>query len=250
MKKILRIIRKLVGFYKLDNKLDNIINLFDNVNKKQNELLKAEVFNSTIKNSEWYTYKSISPGDSAVDYTFLYTLYRVLNDIKPVNILEFGLGQSSKLVHQFSSYYKLRATTVEHDSKWYNFFLNHINHEFEVNVEFLDLENVTYNKCETLTYRFNNDKLLTQKYDLIIVDGPFGSKRYSRSQIFKFIPNSLDETFCIIIDDCDRKGELETLSEVTAMLNENNIKFESRIYSGSKDHALICSQNLKFLTTL
>ena len=72
----------------------------------QNELLKAEVFNSTIADSEWLRYKSFSPGRWAVDYALLYTLYRTLTAMKPTKIIEFGLGQSSKMIHQYAIFYQ------------------------------------------------------------------------------------------------------------------------------------------------
>ena len=64
------------------------------------EIHKAEIFSSTIADSEWLKFKSFSPGGWAADYGLLYTLYRVLNGMRPQNVLEFGLGQSSKMIHR------------------------------------------------------------------------------------------------------------------------------------------------------
>src|SRR5690554_4093444 len=75
-------------------------------NKIQSEILIAQKFNNTIVDSKWLQYKSFSPGGWAVDYSFLYTLYRVLNDKKYTKILEFGLGQSSKMIHQYGDFFK------------------------------------------------------------------------------------------------------------------------------------------------
>ena len=85
--------------------------------------MKANLFRDTIQDSEWLRYKNFSPGGWAVDYGVLYTLYRVLNDMKPKNIIEFGLGQSSKMFHQYGAYYRdTKIITCEHNNDWISFF--------------------------------------------------------------------------------------------------------------------------------
>ena len=123
IEKILTAIRKIFGTNKLKNNQQIIISQQSKMIDMQNEILKSQIFNSTIIDSEWLKYRSFSPGGWAVDYGFLYTLYRVLNDMKPKNILEFGLGQSSKMIHQYANFYQnANAITCEHDSEWINFF--------------------------------------------------------------------------------------------------------------------------------
>ena len=119
--------------------------------RMEQEILSALKFNSTIADSKWFIYKSISPGDTAVDYAFFYTLYRVLSSIKPNNIIEFGLGQSSKMVHQYASYFDKHAITVEHDKEWVDFFLQDREGEYKVNIEMLDLETIEYKGEKSIT---------------------------------------------------------------------------------------------------
>src|SRR5690554_7298280 len=78
-------------------RIPQILEGLDKNNKILQELNWSNVFNNTISDSEWFKNKSISPGRSAVGYPLLYVLYRILNDVKPLNILEFGLGQSTKI---------------------------------------------------------------------------------------------------------------------------------------------------------
>jgi len=40
------------------------------------------IFNNTIIDCEWLKYKNFSPGSWACDYAYLYTLFRVLNDMQ------------------------------------------------------------------------------------------------------------------------------------------------------------------------
>lgn len=88
------------------------------------------------------------------------------------------------------------------------------------------------------------------KFDLIIVDGPFGRPHYSRPQILEIIKTNLSESFCLIIDDTHRSGESETANEVQAILESSGKKCLSKTYSSSKKHTLICSEDLRFLTSL
>jgi hypothetical protein len=74
--KILRTIRKIVGTKALKSNQQIIISQQLKLIDIQNEILKSQIFNNTITDSEWLKYKSFSPGGWAVDYGFLYTLYR------------------------------------------------------------------------------------------------------------------------------------------------------------------------------
>ena len=218
--------------------------------RNQDEILKGLIFNSTIIDSEWLKYKSFSPGVWAADYGLLYTLYRVLNGIKPQSILEFGLGQSSKLIHQYANHFHISAITCEHDESWIKFFEEGKDGNYKVKTKLLELETTQYNGFDTLSYKHIQNIFKEQKFDLIVVDAPFGSEHYSRSQIIQLAQNNLHDSFCIIIDDSERNGEKETICEVKRILNSNGIDFCERLYSASKQHYLICSKDLVFLTSL
>lgn len=251
LRKIKRFICKQLGINQLIENQNQIKMELHSLSRKEDELLKAFIFNNTIADSEWLKSKSFSPGGWAVDYGFLYTLYRVLNDMQPKNILEFGLGQSSKLIHQYSNFYKnVRAVTCEHDSEWINFFQSGRRGDYLINIKKFDLEEITYKGENTLSYRDVSTVFGSEKFDLIVVDAPFGSPRYSRSQILDFAKNNLADSFCIIIDDYDRVGEQETAKELMNILDSKSVKYESNIYSGSKQHFLICDEKLKFLTSM
>ena len=217
----------------------------------QQETLKANLFHDTICDSEWLKNKGFSPGGWAVDYGLMYTLYRVLNDMKPMNVIEFGLGQSSKLLHQYGSFYsEAKVLTCEHNSDWVDFFKAEVNERYELNIKMLELQNRNYNGFETLVYNGVDEVCNGQKYNLIVVDGPYGSKHYSRSQLIDVAQNNLADHFCIIMDDYERIGEQDTITEVKRILNSKEIQYSVTVYAASKQHCLLCSKDLEFLTTL
>jgi 16S rRNA G966 N2-methylase RsmD len=250
MKKILSIIRRIIGIEDIKTNLE-IINL--KLNNELNEIKKAIIFNNSITDCEWLKYRNFSPGYWACDYACLFTLFRVLNDMHPKAILEFGLGQSSKLIHQYANYFNdVTAITCEHDVEWVKFFNNH-QKNYIIKLLHLELEEVQYKNKSTLTYKGLISKLFNGRegvFDFIFVDGPYGSDNYSRSQVIHLIKKNLNESFCIIMDDYNRKGEKETIQEVMNILYSEKKEFSHRIFVGEKEHILLCSKDLKFLTSI
>lgn len=217
-----------------------------------NENLWAQIFNDTITNSLWLQNKSFSPGRWAVGYPMLYVMYRVLTGIKPTSILEFGLGESTKMTYQYKQWQSNASLCViEQDKNWLTFFSEET---FDVRpyVKLLDIKKaVSRNAKDVFVY----DDLLSciddNKYDLIIVDGPWGSKRNSRPQIIDIVNKDLlKEEFVILMDDYDRKGERDTVALLIQVLESKNVDYHFGTYSGIKELAIICSSKYKFLTSL
>ena len=214
------------------------------------EILAAQKYHDTIQGSPWFKIQSVSPGIWAMDYAAFYTVFRILENTHPLKVIEFGLGQLSKMLHQYSEYYpETSVLTIEHDTKWAD-FINSPGAPIRMDkVKFVDTETICINEYSTLTYK-GIDEELTGKYNLIILDGPFGQPHYSRPQILKMIPSCLEEKWCIIMDDYERQGEKETCNEVKRLLNVHNIPFIEQTYGSIKKHYLLCSPNQPFLISL
>lgn len=245
MRKYKKIIGTLKYPFQVRKKNEEVVRLL-------NELNWANIFNNTIQGSSWFVNESVSPGRSAIGYPVFYLLYRILNDTNPRSILEFGLGQSSNL---FSRYAAKDAgssvITVEHDQAWIDFYASSRPTPSNMRLEMLELKNINYKGRETLSMKDVTVLAGQQKFDLIFVDGPFGSPHYSRSQVLELLPANISpDNFCIVLDDYDRDGEKETGNEVERILRENNIPFHKGVYRGMKDVVLYCSQNKKFLVSL
>lgn len=237
MKTIIHLIRKVLGFYRIYN--------------LEKELLCAQKFNNTISDSKWLLYKSLSPGGYAVDYTFFFSLYRTLDSIKPHNILEFGLGQSSKLIHQYANYYHANAVTIEHDQKWASFFINNTEEYYKTNIKFLDIEPTTYKGNPTEKYKNSENEFTGQKFDLIVIDGPIRlDMEVARIDVIGLLDDNLSDDFVIMIDDYNSQSIKNTMNEVMAILKKKNISFVYGVYTGQKSHFLLTTPKNKFLTTL
>jgi len=209
------------------------------------------MFSQSIQDSLWLKYKSFALGDFgwAMDSLALHNLFRILNDVKPKNILEFGLGQSSKMVHQYAEYHKANALTIEHDKDWIAYITASAS-QINFNIRQMDLDTIKINDVETISYK-QVEQIGSEEIELMIVDGPPGQKRYSRSQILNFVPQKLAKDFCIFVHDSERFGERETIKLFCEKLNQNSIEYLKRDYSRStKWHTIVCSPSWKFLTTL
>lgn len=219
-------------------------------NKIAIESLAATTFINAIQTAKWLKYKSFYPGKWAVEYTFLLVLFRILEHHNFSNILEFGLGQTSRMIHQYADYYKTSAVTIEHDEDWVDFTRRDTHNAYPINVKMFPLEMIDYKGFNVRTYQGIDVFFKNQKFDLILVDGPFGSEHYSRSQIIHLAKHNLTKTFCIIIDDCNRIGEQETVAEIELILKKNSIEYAINKYQGLHDFVVICSKDLRFFASL
>ena len=126
------------------------------------EAVWAEIFNNTINSSEWLKKKKFSPGRWALGYPALYALYRILDEFRPQNILELGLGQSSVMTIQYvKTSSQINHTIVEHDKSWIDFFKK--SHEMNENSHIIqmDIEYINYKDAELV--RVYKDFLLELK---------------------------------------------------------------------------------------
>ena len=221
------------------------------------EINYAQIFNDTLKESIWLTKKNFSLNRSASNYSFMYTLYRILDEVQPKNILEMGLGQTSKMTTQYAKHYKdSHLLIVESDPLWIDNFSSKLNIESNVDIVQRDVETFTYNNTETLRYEDLNEMTGDNKYDLIIIDGPQGFVSepevhlldYSRTNIWSLIDNNLAEEFVIIIDDYDRQGEKNTMARVEELLKEKKIEFYNFKSTGLKEQYVICSSGYRFVS--
>lgn len=243
-------ISHITRYDKIVERLHDLSEKDDIIISQQHEILMAHKYHDTVADYEWLKYKGISPGGWAVDYAFCYTLARTLNAMHPKNILECGLGQSSRILHQYATFYGGYAVTCEHNVEWIDFFKKETGDKYPINIQKVELKEVEYNGVRTLTYKDVPELFHDNTFDLILIDGPFGSEHYSRSQVIDLCKNNLKERFCIIMDDTERIGEKETIEEIKKALSLKNIGFTEKTYSSIKSHTLLCSKDLTFLTSL
>lgn len=218
------------------------------------EAVWAQIFNNTISESLWLKDKTFSPGRWAVGYPYLYVMYRVLNETRPKRILELGLGQSTRMIAQYAAAFQdVEHIVVEHDPEWVEFFCNDFPIPKNTKVVMLEREMVPYKDAEAVrVFKGFKETFQGQKFDFISVDAPLGGdmKQYARIDVLNLIPDGLGENFVIMVDDCNRIGENNTVKEIENKLIELNIPISVGKYCGRKDCSLVCVKKFTFLTTM
>ena len=222
--------------------------------KTTNELVWAQVFNNSIENSSWLLDKSFSPGRWAMGYLELYLLYRVLNEFRPLSILELGLGQSTKMIVQYiKANPDAHHCVVEHDAQWIQFYENNNSIPENTTIYQLDREMVPYKDAQEVRVFSKFKETFEEKsFDFIVIDAPLGGdmKQYSRIDVLSILPKSLKKSFVIILDDAERSGELHAANEITNVLTEEGYKFRTVTYRGEKNVRLWASEDWGFLCSL
>jgi len=237
-------------------KIKNLVNEFkfraDKLKAQNNELEWAHIYHDTIRDKEWLKNLAVSPGRWAASYSFLYVLVRILSDYKPNKIIEFGLGESSKIVSSFLNNELVNSThlIIEQDESWIEAFKSRFDLSKNSQVLHLPLEVTTVKGFPVKSYG-GIQKNVSGVFDLYIVDGPFYSMNYSRYDICLLAERfSLNDEFIIIIDDYGRAGEKETVTDLINQLNTKDIKTHSTVYSGNKSQIIIATEKYRFVATM
>lgn len=218
----------------------------------QKEVIWANVFHDSIRSKDFMKPLSLNIGRWAGNYSFFYILNRILSDYKPERIIEFGLGESSKLI---STYLKHELedsshTIIEQDSEWKSHFEKSFQLSKLSKVILCPLIKKEVNGFQVNSYS-NLEQNINGKYNLYVIDGPFGSERFSRYdivQLVKYLEQS--DNFIIIFDDCDRQGEKDTLKVIIEVFEEKGITIHVGNYIGEKTVTIITSKHNKFYTSL
>lgn len=222
------------------------------------ELLYGQIWRDVVEGVEWLNKGKkllLFPGRWAIGYNTMYVLVRILNDTKPRNVLEFGLGNSSRIIAKYFENTNQDGAEknhfiIEHNKSWIEFInkenvLSDYSRIFQTN-----LDTKRY-KGKGITAYKDISPVMNIKYDLILIDGPLGSEgRYSRMDILEYLPECLNDSFAIIIDDYNRSGERGLAREIEACLKKHGIEYAKGIYLGEREAFVICSENYSFLATM
>ncbi len=192
----------------------------------------------------------------------MYVVFRILNELGPKDILEIGMGQSTRLIGQ---YIKTRENIrdyhhycVEHDGQWAQICddawpLDKDGSEIIVlPLEMTRFTDENGNARDTSVYKGFYDCFKDKKFNLISIDGPYGfnDPLYSRIDILEVLPQCLNDDFCILVDDYNRAGEKRTVMAILLKLKESGIPYEQAVYHGEKELCIITSSSWGFLCSM
>jgi hypothetical protein len=168
--------------------------------------------------------------------TFLLT--EVLGTKRNLKVLEFGLGESTKLIGTYGDVKE--HLVLEHNIDWVNQWKNTRENTPNDSPEII----VTPMLSDSRGSKYDLQHLeIGDDFNFYLIDGPFGAKRNSRNNIVDII-KGWDEhkDFIIFIDDIHRIGELQTFIKVKRKLKEKGISFRSKKFFDRKAIGVICSE--------
>jgi len=212
------------------------------------ELEWANIYHDSIRDKKYLEDLSLNVGRWAANYSFFYILNRILSEYKPRSILEFGLGESTKfistyLIHELK---ESKHVVIEHDQEWIEAFTHKFSISDRSSVIHCPLVETKIHGFSCYTYQ-DFDKKVTEDYEVYLIDGPFGSDRFSRFDIVSLVRNfEQEKEFILVIDDTNRLGELDTVNEICSVLTEKKINFFRGDYSGVKQNTVIASKKYKY----
>lgn len=222
------------------------------IEARNKEVEWANIYHDSIRGKAFLKDMPIYPGRWAVGYSFLYVLNRILGDYKPKRVIEFGLGESSKLVSSFVQHElpDTQHVILEQSEDWVIDFSNRFKLSDNSEVVLLPLAVKEIQGHKVNTYDGLQEKV-QQTFDLYLVDGPHGSNRYSRYDIVTLAQQlSAKDEFIIIIDDTNRIGERDTIAALKELFEQKGIKIYSGDYVGTKTQTLLATEKYRFCTSL
>ncbi len=159
-----------------------------------------------------------SPIGGAASYSLLYHIVRSLACVRPSQVLELGAGQSSLLLSACNGVvFKGNVMTIEQDKGWAEALASRVTNEVvHVPARWTKVGLSTIVKYEGLTSLIGN-----QQFEMVIVDGPTGTRTFSRSSILDHLGNLSPEKFIIIFDDINRPGEKQVVKKLSKELRRN-----------------------------
>lgn len=226
-----------------------------NIDRAVQAVRERNRFSDIRRGAEWIDEKLSITGDGAwaVGYDYLSVLCRVLQIMAPAHILEMGLGQSSKVIMSYQRHSGCSYKIIEQDEAWYNLFKKeNLRLSAQARVFVKPIKQIRHEAygVHVNTYADISDVIADDTYDVISIDGPWGSDGISRVDILPYIPRCLKRSWCVLVDDYGRAGEKNMVYELEKILKEHTIRYRKKAYGTYHQLCLLTSEDNPFLCSL
>lgn len=180
------------------------------------------------------------PVGSAANHSLLYLLLRCYVELPVTRVLDVGAGQTSLLLDELNRKLgKAQVTTLEHDPDWGRLIGAVVAHP----VLRRDLVPMRIAGIDTAMH---DTAGLPGPFDLIVMDAPPGSSRYSRLGLLHLMQNFMDRSdFVAIMDDAERGGEMQTLRQCSGWLRDNGIVHDTCTVRAAKRQRVFAAGTMR-----
>lgn len=215
-------------------------------NKAQAEIRARDLLRRVECVTRWVPVP-IYPAGGAAGALLLYVLTRALRELPVTRVLELGAGQTTRLLDSWARAHDGTVVTFEHDLHWATKVAETVDPS-RTQVLHLPLEDYPAPGCSVKWYGVPRDNVLPRRdFDLVVVDGPVGTKRYSRYGIVERIPEWLNKDWAVIWDDLDRPADLESFGALVNRLRSMNVAHDHVILDGDRTIGLVHSMSFAAL---
>ena len=216
---------------------------------KTEEIYYSTLLHDSSFDSNWLKNKSFSLRGWAANYSFIYLLFRILDKTNPQNIIEMGLGQTTKVTSQYIAYKNPLSSLIvcEHNQDWINHYRLELPQSDKIKIQLMDLDYFEFEGQENNKYKDLESFIQNKKFDL----PTGGGKNFPRSNIIDLVMgHHLADDFIIIFDDAERKGEQLTIEKTKEELERQNIEFIEFSRKALKTQYIITSKSKSFIQYL
>lgn len=170
---------------------------------------------------------------SAANYSYLYLLLRICTELPVQRVLELGCGQSTLLLDALAERKEFDVVSLEHEAAW----AQRIGAQCE-RARVLEAPLVERRVADRLGKVHDPEVFDGAGVDVLLVDGPQKSKRYSRWGALHWLERIETEDFLVVFDDAERRGELDTIEAALKLLDARGVDYVA---------TRICSVKTQFL---
>lgn len=173
------------------------------------------------------------PVGSAANYGLLYLVLRCYLELPLQRILDVGAGQTSLLLDALKQKRGgAEIITLEHDAGWAARIASQVSHP----VLRRDLVEMRVGGQAT---RMHDTSGIEGPFQLIIMDGPPGTQRYSRLGLLHLMQTVMDRRdFIAILDDVERGAERQTMQACRQWLRADGLGFRDTHVKAAKSQWL------------
>ena len=183
------------------------------------------------------------PFGGAANASLLYLIARCLSELPISRACELGAGQSTLLFDSFASLRNIEVDSLEQRESWAKEVVSKLEHPERVHVHLCPLRSQIVRGLATDAYDLCG-KVEGKRFDLILVDGPSGTRQRSRWGSLEVLDQCLADEFVVIFDDAERPGEMETIAEALRLLESKQIAFHANTVEAAKSQFVIATNGM------
>ncbi len=220
------------------------------------ESVFAHIFHDTTRTSSWFHDRNISPSRFAANYTLLYLLYRILDEMRPQQILDIGMGETSRLISQYvRNVPDAKHVLLEEDRLWIDVFSSKFSLPNNTEILQLPYETIDFMNDRVPVFKGLKEALAGRRFNLITIDAPSPSQdeietQFRRIDLIQLVPDCLAEDFIILQHDVDHPMIKNSSALLLETLTKAGIDYAKATYLGRRETLVIASRSLAHFCTV